>query len=463
MSDNNTFDIKLEYNIEFQEKIISSILTDDSYAKKIIPIIKSKYFDGDSLQWILNNINYYYNKYKTIPNMSFFKNELLKEENDLLIKQIKTTLSNVKKWFPSIDLQYVKDDSLTFCTNASMTEAIWKATDLLAERKFDSIPAIIKQALDASNINDDDVNYKEDIYNRYKEDKLSYIPTRWDIVNRNMKGGLPAGSLTMFVGASGRGKSWLLCDIGQYASMQGYRVAHYTLELSSDYVGRRYDTITTTMSDDDITEIMKQDDDSEQKKNFINTIQSIKGNIDITYYSPNYGTISMIRSNIETKIQKNEKPNIIIIDYPDLLGSNNGDASNLDIIYKGCKAIAMDYNVPVVIVTQSNRDGMKSDVIKEHHIAEHIGKLNICDIVFSWNRNDEEEDSGRLWWIKNRYGRDKIQIEFDFILQHGMINAIGESKLATDTEKINKLKKNAKELANKNGTFNNKFKNAVNY
>jgi|GEM_PF-2887071 len=456
MSEQNELTLKLEYDLEFQEKIISSILTDASYAKKVLPILKYNYLDSDSLQWVLKLINGYYEKYKNIPNISFLANELNKEENEQFKTQVKKSILSIKEYYTAPDLQYIKDDTLKFCVNANMTLALWKSADLLEEKKFEEIFNIIGKAMVAGNINDDDVDYKEDIHNRYKEDKLSSIPTRWKHVNDKIKGGLPSGSLTMFIGASGRGKSWLLCDIGQYASMNGYRVAHYTLELSTDYVGRRYDIITTTLEDSEIEAIMRLPDEDENKIQFINTIQSIKGNIDLTYYSPGQATIAMIRSNIETKIQKNIKPNIVILDYPDLLTSN-GEAVNLDAIYKGCKAIATDYDIPVVIVTQSNREGMKSDVIKEYHVKEHIGKIDICDIVFSWNRNEEEEEVGRLWNIKNRFGKDKFLVDFDFVLENGLINSTGEADINNETTKLNNLKRNART------TFNDKIKHSARY
>ena len=118
MSEQNELTLKLEYDLGFQEKIISSILTDASYAKKVLPLLKYNYLDSDSLQWVLKLINGYYEKYKNIPNISFLANELNKEENEQFKTQVKKSILSIKEYYTAPDLQYIKDDTLKFCVNA---------------------------------------------------------------------------------------------------------------------------------------------------------------------------------------------------------------------------------------------------------------------------------------------------------------------------------------------------------
>jgi len=58
-------------------------------------------------------------------------------------------------------------------------------------------------------------------------------------------GGLGKGELGIVVGGSGMGKTWLLCALGAQALKEGKKVIHYTLELSADYTGMRYDSLFT--------------------------------------------------------------------------------------------------------------------------------------------------------------------------------------------------------------------------
>jgi len=433
------------YDIEFQKKIFASILTDIDFSRKILPILDVQYITEPSLQWLLKKIHFYFIKYKTVPNFAFFKNELVKDDIQSIKKHVSIILKDIKSYFNSSDLSYIKDEIHQFCVDSKMRIAVLESIDLIERKQYEKVRVKMNEALLAGTPSEDGMNYKEDIHSRYKEDGMSYVKTRWKSFNDNLGGGLPNGSLTVIIGSSGGGKSWLLCDIGQFAAMSGLNVAHYTLELSSEYTGRRYDKITTRSTDDEMLNTMRLADDDEDKISFIETIKSIQGDVDIKYYAPNYGTISMIRSHIEYKIQKNVRPDIIIIDYPDLLRSEGTDGTvNLDLIYKGCKAIAMDYFVPVVVVTQSNREGMKTDIIKETHISDDINKLRIADIFVSWNRTDDERDYGRMWWIKNRYGKDKILVEYSSDFDRGIILDGEQIDTKSYSNNINDIKREVK-------------------
>ena len=68
-----------------------------------------------------------------------------------------------------------------------------------------------------------------------------------------LQGGLGDGDFGLIFGSPGGGKSWSLVALGGYAVKLGYNVLHYTLELGSDYVGRRYDAYFTGIPVGDIT------------------------------------------------------------------------------------------------------------------------------------------------------------------------------------------------------------------
>ncbi len=74
---------------------------------------------------------------------------------------------------------------------------------------------------------------------RYREDHRTIVPTPWESINELLQGGLGNGDFGLIFGNPGGGKSWSLVALGGFAVKLGYNVLHYTLELGSDYVGRR--------------------------------------------------------------------------------------------------------------------------------------------------------------------------------------------------------------------------------
>lgn len=387
------------YGKDFQYKVISSILLDSRFLNKIIDIIDSDFFDGEGSQWIIDKIRLYYKKYKSKPTLDFLKTEFKKEDGSLKTS-IKNSLISIQQFLSSEDLEWVKDEILEFSKNKALEKALSQSVDFLASKRYLDIRKVMDKALNAGQDSDIDYDYVDSVEKRYSEESLRVIPTRWENLNVNIKGGLPIGKLGMIIGGTGGGKSWLLCDIGEYAVEQGYNVNHYTLELDSNDVARRYDTFLTNQSDDEnLKDVGKLKD----------AMSSIKGNLSIKFYPASTASIFAIRSHIEKCILINKKPDLCIIDYPELIkmDSTRENRQNIDDVYKEIRSMASEYDMAIWVVSQSNREGYKSNIIKGEHIAEHFGKISHCDLVLSWSRPDDSS-SAYLHYIKSRLGPDKF-------------------------------------------------------
>jgi len=140
-------------------------------------------------------------------------------------------------------------------------------------------------------------------------------------------------------------------------------------------------------------------------------VENLQGQLIIKEYSPGKASMSTIESHIKKCIDQDFKPDLVIIDYVDLLRSkktNRERKDEIDDIYVSTKALARELNIPVWSVSQVNRAGAKDDVIEGDKAAGSYDKIMITDVAISLSRKrqDKVNGTGRFHIMKNRYGMD---------------------------------------------------------
>jgi len=246
--------------------------------------------------------------------------------------------------------------------------------------------------------------YNKDVESRYREDHRSIVPTPWDPINELLQGGLGNGDFGLIFGNPGGGKSWLLVALGGYAVKLGYNVLHYTLELGADYVGRRYDAFFTGVG---VQNIMKH------KPTIEEAVSQLQGQLIIKEYPTGKASINTIESHIKKCVDLDFKPDLIIIDYVDLLRSKRNSRERkeeIDDIYISTKGLARELNLPIWSVSQVNRAGAKDDIIEGDKAAGSYDKMMVTDVAISLSRKrqDKVNGTGRFHIMKNRYGMDGL-------------------------------------------------------
>ena len=125
-------------------------------------------------------------------------------------------------------------------------------------------------------------------------------------------GGLGGGDFGLIFGSPGGGKSWTMVALGAHAVKLGLNVVHYTLELSEGYVGKRYDA-----------HFIKEPVNTIHlyKEKINNYLEGLKGTLTIKEYAPGVASISSIEGHVQKITDLGYPPDMIIIDYVDLLKS----------------------------------------------------------------------------------------------------------------------------------------------
>ena len=392
-----------EYGPVFQMKVISSLLTHKEFLQNINDVLDEEYFSNPAHKWVINEILNYYEKYHTTISMDILKVEMKKVENEVLQVSIKEQLREAYK-ADIEDLTYVQEEFSAFCKNQQLKKALLNSVDLLKAGDYDSIKFMIEAAMKAGQDKNIGHEYGKDIESRYREDHRTIVPTPWEPINQLIQGGLGNGDLGLIFGNPGGGKSWTLVALGGFAVKLGYNVIHYTLELSESYTGRRYDAFFTHVPVDTL---------EKHKTKVEETVPELPGELIIKEYPMGKTTMSTIEAHIKKVTDLGMKPDLIIIDYIDLLSTKKKTVDRkgeIDDIYTSTKGLARQLNLPIWSVSQVNRAGAKDNVIEGDKAAGSYDKMMITDLSISLSRKKEDKvnGTGRFHIMKNRYGMDGL-------------------------------------------------------
>jgi replicative DNA helicase len=417
-----------QYGHPFQIKVISSLLTSKEFLQNIIDVLSDEDFPNSAHKWIIKEIIKYYDKYHTNVSMDVLKVELQKVENEVLQLSIKEQLKLAYEASDE-DLKYVQEEFSNFCKNQQLKKALLKSVDLLKIGDYESIKFIVESAMKSGQDKNIGHEYLKDVESRYREDNRTVIPTPWAKFNDLTQGGIGNGDLGLIFGSPGGGKSWCLVSLGAYAVSLGYNVLHYTLELGEDYVAKRYDAFFTRIPVNTITQHREQVEE---------TINRLPGKLIVKEYPIGVATTSTLESHIQKSENLGVKPDLIIIDYIDLLSTKKRSSDRkgeLDHIYRSIKGLARQLNLPIWSVSQVNRAGARDEIVEGDKAAGSYDKIMISDVCISLSRQrqDKVNGTGRFHIMKNRYGIDGLtfKVKADTSTGHFEVTEYDESEETT--------------------------------
>jgi replicative DNA helicase len=391
------------YGLSFQFKVINQLLTNKEFILNIRDTIEPEYFDNQSMQWIVQQSLKYFDKYHTNPTLEALQIEVKKLENDVLKTAVVEHLRESFK-VENNDIVYVREEFTNFCKNQQLKKALMVSVGLLENGMYDDIRSIIDSALKSGMDKNIGHEYLKDVESRYRPDAREIIPTPWNDINKLLMGGIGGGDLGLIFGSPGGGKSWMMVAIAGHAVQMGYNVVYYTLELSEVYVGKRFDAFFTNEPVNTI---------HLHRKKVENVINQLPGKLVVKEFSMGKASAQTLESHIQKLKDTDQSPDLVIIDYIDLLRSpkrSNDRKDEIDDIYMNIKAMARDMNIPIWSVSQVNRSGAQDDIIQGDKAAGSYDKIMISDFCMSLSRKKEDKvnGTGRLHVMKNRYGMDGL-------------------------------------------------------
>jgi replicative DNA helicase len=414
-----------EFGYTFQIKIITCLIKNKEFLQQINDILDDSYFENESNQFLVSTIKEYFTKYKSQPTAEVLKVKISEIKDDVLKTSVVSNIKDAFKYLESQDLDFVMEQTLDFCKNKVLKNAIVDSVELLKNGKYDAIKAKIDLAMTAGAERNVGHDYVASVDDRYNQATRHILPTGWEVIDNLMDGGLGKGELGVVVAPAGIGKSFLLVNLGANVIKQGKNVLHYTLELNEAYVGLRYDSVITGIANQEL----KYNIDAVKE-----TVEKIPGNLIVKYYPTKTAAISTIASHVERYRILGKEPDMIILDYADLLRGSGGNKEyrlELGNIYEELRGLAGTIDVPIWTASQANRSALQENVIQADKIAESYSKIMTADFVMSLSRKIEDKvgGTGRIHVIKNRFGPDGITFPSQINTNNGSFEIYDENSV----------------------------------
>ena len=352
-----------------QQLLIEYLVSSSDTFALCKPLIRSEYFDPEYRKTI-DFIHTYYDDYNATPSSVQIEAETGVEITTRIVTRD--------------EIEYCSKEIETFCKRRALERAILSSPPLIDAGDYGKVETIIKDAINMSLNKDLGLDYFYDPRSRLEAMALSpqRTSTKWKLFDECIGGGLARKEMLLFSANSGGGKSVALANLAINISAQGLTVMYISLELSEEMIGQRLDMMLTGIP----TVAWKENMD--EIVNSLNTIAPKMGGIYVKRMESGT-TASMIRGYIkEFELKHNKVPDLLIVDYLDIMGSNEKvSADNISEKDKRSaeqlRDILFDYNMFGATASQQNRSAIEAAELNQSHIAGGLTKVNTVDIYCS--------------------------------------------------------------------------------
>ena len=393
----------------FQEDLCHLILADRPFADQIFEVFDTNFLELKHLRVFIKKISGYRKRYGVHPTEKIMKSIIrteIKREPESIQVLIRDYYARVlSTGLEPEGSEYIKDVSLDFCRKQKLKEALIKSVDLIKRSSFEEVSSVINEAIKLGSDNDFGYDYLLDFERRFELKERNPITTGWTQLDSLCKGGLGKGELGVCIAPTGAGKSMALVHLGAQALKAGKNVVHYTLELGDTIVAGRYDSCITGVDLSNMTSF---------KEKIYEEIQEIEGRLVVKEYPTRSASVQTLRSHLEKMKLRGFEPDLIIVDYGDLLrpisSGKDEKRHQLETIYEEMRGIAQANECPLWTASQTNRSGLNAEVITMEAISEAFNKCFVADFIFTVSRtiDDKNTNSGRIFVAKNRNGPDGL-------------------------------------------------------
>lgn len=240
--------------------------------------------------------------------------------------------------------------------------------ELAYDNKMESDELIVKIEKDIFSINKHDSaegfvnNYQvaKSIYNQidhYKETgiKPPCIETGIRYLDLIINGGLRGGQVMVLAGSTSSGKTAMALNITRHIAKHYGKVAYYSYEMKPDELMYRMLSNELSITQDDLRAFELSDYDMKNMSDVLDTWAT--GNI--IFDKSKADTVAKIHNKCR-RLKMENNLQLIVIDYIAQIRNGGGDErARITKISNEIKQMAMDLNIPVLALSQLNRENNK--------------------------------------------------------------------------------------------------------
>jgi replicative DNA helicase len=412
--------------MQLEKTILRNLLRNDDYTRKVLPFIKDEYFSAEEDRVLYKEIKDFVIKYNKAPTYDALQIEVdslpsLKEDQ---VKNINSTINDFRSNTDDTNIDWLVDSTEKFCQEKALYHAIMSSIEIMNNKNgaltTGAIPTILSDALAVSfdpNVGHD---YLEDFDKRYDyyHRVLEKIPFDLEYFNKITKNGLPKKTLNIALAGTGVGKSLFMCHNAAQNLMSGQNVLYITLEMAEERIAERIDANLLGVTLDDLKDLPQ----AIYYKLVGKVKERAKGKLIVKEYPTACAGSANFRHLLnELKIKKNFIPDIIYIDYLNICassrikpGSNVNSYTYIKAIAEELRGLAVEFNVPIVSATQTNRSGFSNSDVGLEDTSESFGLPATADFMFALITSEELRQLNQIMvkQLKNRYGDPSVHKRF---------------------------------------------------
>ena len=395
--------------------ILSNLLYDEVYARKVLPFIRDEYFEERTDRVVFQQIAEYIKSYDGLPTKEVLhieaeKRDDLTQDEFSLVENLIDALQES----PS-ERVWAEDTTESWCKERAIYLALMKSIQIADgqddKHSNDAIPDILKDALAVGfdqHVGHDYIDDSEGRYEYYhrKENKIEFD---LEMFNKITAGGVSNKTLNIALAGTGVGKSLFMCHYASSVLLQGKNVLYVTCEMAEEKIAERIDANLLNTNIKEVAELPKTI--FEKKVNKLR--EKTQGKLIIKEYPTASAHVGHFRSLLsELKLKKNFIPDIIFIDYLNICASsryrtavNVNSYNYVKAIAEELRGLAVEFDVPIFSATQTTRSGFTSTDPDLTDTSESFGLPATADLMIALISSDELEELGQIMvkQLKNRY------------------------------------------------------------
>ncbi len=388
--------------------IIKGCYESDQYLTLVSTIFKSDYFDDPVIGKIFSDISTHFKSFgKIIPESAISQDSDKKQ----IFDEIKSVDFDVAK-----NYDYLYQETEAYLKEKAVKTAILESVDVINSKKnFGSIRLLLEDAMCKSLKVDLGLEYFKNIGDRLRRafsNDVKRIPSYFPQLDEYINGGFPPYTLNIIISRIHGHKSSFLANVSARQVIEGHNVVILSLEMSEIMYAQRYDGIYSGLN------INRMYLDKNLKIQLMKALSkkaiSNKGNLFIKELPTGKASVNDFRIYLRELQMRHIEPSIVLCDYMNLMKPSYRAKmdmySDVKEIAEELRALGLEFNCPILSVSQLNRigsDDLPLSALDIVHISESMGTGATADFMAIFGdeadmRTYENEIHYKI--LKNRLG-----------------------------------------------------------
>ena len=390
---------------EYQTMLLRVLLEDRGFGGHVAPHIRPSYFVNPSHRWAWQVAAEYHARYGALPTLHWVANlaaQLPEGQREVTL----AGLTQVRDT-PVLDRTAMEEAAMDFLRQAVFRQGHLDSRDLFNAGRLREAYTVMRDAMTAL----DEVGmrkasrgwlaeqFRERVMQRAQAPETRFVTTGYPELDRRFGGGVYPGFLGIWLAYPKAGKSTILVNHGAVAMrLGGKRVFHAVLEGSRSYIEERYDAL---LSGEDYAAVRRGHMDAIRYGETQSLYNRMRGLCVVQDYTQSMEpTVLNIMADLR-ELENNHgwRPDLIIVDYADLLRGRNPPYRSEQEVQKEAvsdlkKLATQGYAVWTASQVQRPRDveyESSQHTLTSASIADCYAKVRIADFVGSLNQTTQEK------------------------------------------------------------------------